>query len=227
MAASSGGTGSQSGSAPSSVSALSLSERCRRNIESESEYESSESTADDWVRASDGHVPKNALVAGQNLNGECFYVGRVMLRGNLLPGKVLPSAKVCFVSLEQIEFSSNVYEVLVKAPSVNYQWVRMGGCVMPRNAIPAGRSATGELVYIGRHEHKGELTPGKVIPSQRCIYIPYLGKEIRYRDFEILIQGEYPYFERAKCKGKDKEQQIHDGPSSSGSRELSRGTPPP
>lgn len=79
--------------------------------------------ADDWVRANDGNVPRNALVAGQNLNGENFYVGRVMLRGNVLPGKVLPSAKVCFVSLDQIEFSSNVYEVLVKAPSVNYQWV--------------------------------------------------------------------------------------------------------
>ncbi|KAH8010044.1 hypothetical protein HPB51_024429 [Rhipicephalus microplus] len=79
--------------------------------------------ADDWVRATDGHVPKNALVAGHNLHGESFYVGRVMLRGNLLPGKVLPSSKVCFVSLEQMEFSSNVYEVLVKAPSVNYQWV--------------------------------------------------------------------------------------------------------
>ncbi|KAH6937494.1 hypothetical protein HPB50_000761 [Hyalomma asiaticum] len=227
MAAPTAGAGGQSGLAPTSTSALSLSDRCRRNIESESEYESSESTADDWVRATDGNVPKNALVAGQNLNGESFYVGRVMLRGNVLPGKVLPSAKVCFVSLEQIEFSSNVYEVLVRAPSVNYQWVRMGGCVMPRNAIPAGRSATGELIYIGRHVHKGEMTPGKVIPSQRCIYIPYLGKEIRYRDFEILIQGEYPYFERAKGKSKEKEQQILDGPNSNGSRDLSTPAPPP
>lgn len=229
MAASTAGASAQSGTTASSMSALSLSDRCRRNIESESEYESSESTADDWVRANDGNVPRNALVAGQNLNGENFYVGRVMLRGNVLPGKVLPSAKVCFVSLDQIEFSSNVYEVLVKAPSVNYQWVRMGGCVMPRNAIPAGRGATGELIYIGRHVHKGELTPGKVIPSQRCIYIPYLGKEIRYRDFEILIQGEYPYFERAKGKSKDKEppQPLHDVPNPSVSRDLSLATPSP
>ncbi|KAK8770643.1 hypothetical protein V5799_012891 [Amblyomma americanum] len=210
------------------MSGLSLSDRCRRNIESESEYESSESTADDWLRASDGNVPRNALVAGQNLNGECFYVGRVMLRGNVLPGKVLPSARVCFVSLDQIEFSSNVYEVLVKAPSVNYQWVRMGGCVMPRNAIPAGRSATGELIYIGRHVHKGEMTPGKVIPSQRCIYIPYLGKEIRYRDFEILIQGEYPYFERTKGKSKEKEQPVLDpATASASSRDLSLAPSPP
>lgn len=189
---------------------MSLSDRCRRNPESEAEYESSESSADDWVRASDGNVPRNSLVAGQNLNGENFYVGRVMLRGNVLPGKVLPSAKVCFVSLDQFEFSSSIYEVLVKAPSVNYSWIRMGGCVMPRNAIPSGRSASGELIYIGRHVHKGEMTPGKIIPSHRCIYIPYLGKEVRYRDFEILIQGDYPYFERVKVPGKAKEKEPHE-----------------
>lgn len=44
MAASAAGASSQSGASASSMSALSLSDRCRRNIESESEYESSEST---------------------------------------------------------------------------------------------------------------------------------------------------------------------------------------
>ncbi|KAH9372031.1 hypothetical protein HPB48_000851 [Haemaphysalis longicornis] len=209
-----GSPGTSATKVQASLSNMSLSDRCsRRNPESEAEYESSESSADDWVRASDGNVPRNSLVAGQNLNGENFYVGRVMLRGNVLPGKVLPSAKVCFVSLDQVEFSSSIYEVLVKAPSVNYSWIRMGGCVMPRNAIPSGRSACGELIYIGRHVHKGEMTPGKIIPSHRCIYIPYLGKEVRYRDFEILIQGDYPYFERVKVspgKAKDKE---HEGVS--------------
>ncbi|CAN7997444.1 unnamed protein product, partial [Ixodes hexagonus] len=182
---------------------MSLSERCKRHVESEGEYESSESI-DEWVRAADGNVPRNAVVGGQNLNGENFYVGRIMLRGYIIPGKVLTSARVCFVSLDQMEFSSNIYDVLTKAPSAQYVWVRMGGCVMPRNAIVGGRTPSGEPMYVGRHVHKGEMTPGKVIASHRCIYIPYLGKEIRYRDFELLIQGEYPYFEPLKPK-KDKE----------------------
>ncbi|XP_029837386.1 uncharacterized protein LOC8042828 isoform X2 [Ixodes scapularis] len=148
---------------------MSLAERCKRHVESEGEYESSETTVDEWVKASDGNVPRNSVVGGQNLNGENFYVGRIMLRGYVLPGKV-----------------------------------RMGGSVMPRNAIVGGRTPSGELLYVGRHVHKGEVTPGKVIPSHRCIYIPYLGKEIRYRDFELLVQGEYPYFEPSKSmKSKD------------------------
>lgn len=80
----------------------------------------------------------------------------------------------------------------------------MGGCVMPRNGIVAGRTPGGEGIYVGRHMHKGELTPGKVIPSHRCLYIPYLGKEVRFRDFEVLIQGEYPYFDTVKTR-KDKD----------------------
>ncbi|CAN8021879.1 unnamed protein product [Ixodes persulcatus] len=183
---------------------MSLAERCKRHVESEGEYESSETTVDEWVKASDGNVPRNSVVGGQNLNGENFYVGRIMLRGYVLPGKVLTSARVCFVSLDQMEFSSNVYDVLTKSPSTQYVWVRMGGSVMPRNAIVGGRTPSGELLYVGRHVHKGEVTPGKVIPSHRCIYIPYLGKEIRYRDFELLVQGEYPYFESSKSmKSKD------------------------
>lgn len=190
----------------SHVLAMSLSDR-KRHIESESEYESSESTADEWVRCSDGNVPRHAMIGGQNLHGEPFYVARVSLRGNLLPGKMLASARLCFISLDQIEFSSNVYEVLTRSPSLNYHWVRMGGCVIPRNGIVGGRTALGELIFVGRHMHKGEQTPGKIIPSHRCIYIPYLGKEIRYRDFEVLIQGEYPFFDTTKNR--------RDGPGTS------------
>ncbi|XP_064454981.1 uncharacterized protein LOC135366239 [Ornithodoros turicata] len=176
---------------------MSMSDRSRRHVESESEYESSELT-DEWVRSSDGGVPRHAMVGGQNLHGEPFYIARVNFRGNLLPGKLLPSARLCFVSLDQAEYSSSVYEVLTRSSNLSYHWVRMGGCVIPRNAIVGGRTAMGELIYVGRHMHKGELTPGKIIPSHRCIYVPYLGKEIRYRDFEVLIQGEYPFFDVPK-----------------------------
>ena len=54
--------------------------------------------------------------------------------------------------------------------------------------IPGGYTSTGEILYIGRKIHKGEMTPGKIYPSHDCLYISYGGDEHCYKDnYEVLI----------------------------------------
>lgn len=55
-------------------------------------------------------------------------------------------------------------------------------------ALPGGQSEDGEPLYIGRVIHDGALTVGKVQPSHGCLYIPYGGQELSFKEYEILLQ---------------------------------------
>ncbi len=48
--------------------------------------------------AKDGVVPLRAVVGGTDSSGEKIYVGRAKHDGALLPGKIVPSHGVCYVS---------------------------------------------------------------------------------------------------------------------------------
>lgn len=78
------------------------------------------------------------------------------------------------------------YEMLCNG---NTQWVHSGhGQVLP-NAVPGGRTSSGETLYIGRAWHAGALTPGKIHPSHGNLYIPYNGGEVAVGTYEILIEN--------------------------------------
>lgn len=110
-----------------------------------------------WIPSSNGQVPPNAVSGGQD--GEALYVGRARHEGSLLPGKLVPSHGVCYVSWGGAEHPHNEYEVLC---GCNPSWVPSSGGNIPGNAIPAGESEDGEPLFIGRASHEGTLTIGKV-----------------------------------------------------------------
>lgn len=69
----------------------------------------------------------------------------------------------------------------------NPRWVATSGGNIPPNAIPGGESEDGEPLFVGRVNHEGTLTIGKVQPSHNVLYIPFGGAEVAFPDYEILV----------------------------------------
>lgn len=66
-------------------------------------------------------------------------------------------------------------------------WVPTSGENIPPNAVPGGQTEEGETLFVGRVNHEGTVTIGKVQPSHKCLYIPFAGQEVPFPDFEILV----------------------------------------
>ncbi|XP_023289487.1 uncharacterized protein LOC111674238 [Orussus abietinus] len=67
-------------------------------------------------------------------------------------------------------------------------WVPTSGSNIPPNAIPGGQTEESEPLFIGRVNHEGTITIGKVQPSHGVLYIPFGGAEVAFPDYEILVQ---------------------------------------
>lgn len=155
--------------------------------------------------AAHGPLPQGAIFVGNDLDGSPMYVGRCFHNGDQLPAKVIPSKNVAYsnqqhfifafsflnffyfsVSFDGQEIPKYSYEVLCNG---NIQWVQSShGQVLP-NAVAAGRTSSGETLYVGRAWHMGALTPGKIHPSHGNLYIPYNGGEVAVGTYEILIEN--------------------------------------
>lgn len=138
-----------------------------------------------WVPASNGQVPPNSMEGGFN-GSEQLYVARARHEGDLIPGKLHPSHGVCYIAYGGGEHSHNEYEVLCAGSG---SWVAVVDGNIPPNALPAGETADGEPLFIGRATHDGTVTVGKVQPSHGCCYIPYGGEELAYKDYEIYVSA--------------------------------------
>lgn len=69
-------------------------------------------------------------------------------------------------------------------------WVRSDRDKIPENALKGGYAEDGEILYVGRANHKGHMTPGKVHPSHKVCYVPYGGKEMVYQAYEVFVVEE-------------------------------------
>jgi len=68
----------------------------------------------DWVQASNGNVPPNAVIGGQTESGEPLFVARAKHLYLTIPGKFHPSHKCAYVPCDWKEHAKNDYEVLVR-----------------------------------------------------------------------------------------------------------------
>lgn len=100
-----------------------------------------------------------------------------------MPCKFLPTKQVAYISHNGLEVSKHNFEILVGS---DVKWKRETNGKVPKDAFIGGRTSAGETLYIGRGTHGGSQTVGKVHPSHNCLYIPYGGKEIPLRDYEVL-----------------------------------------
>lgn len=138
-----------------------------------------------WVDCHNGNsVPHDAVRAGKDKDGATLYVGRAYHEGDLLPAKVSPTHRCAYVPWGGGEHPKNQFQVLV---SRHVAWEFSSGGRVPPEAMVVGNTSNGEPLYMGRALHEGTQTPGKVHPSHGCLYIPYNGKEVPYKEYEVLV----------------------------------------
>ncbi|XP_026319825.1 uncharacterized protein LOC113230218 isoform X2 [Hyposmocoma kahamanoa] len=67
-----------------------------------------------WVQTCGDRVPVGAFAGGfSEVHHETLYIGRVEHNGHLIPGKVAPSHKVCYISFVGKEIAKNSFEILI------------------------------------------------------------------------------------------------------------------
>lgn len=59
---------------------------------------------------------------------------------------------------------------------------------IPKNAVKAGKQGK-QAVYVGRAQHSGSLTPGKVLEADKTFFLPWGCVANEKIDFEILVCG--------------------------------------
>jgi hypothetical protein len=68
-----------------------------------------------------------------------------------------------------------------------YSWVKTNFDSIPSAAFPGGRDLNGDTLYVGRAEHEGSLTPGKVSKAHQGCLLPWGGEEHGKTHYEILV----------------------------------------
>ncbi|XP_037938754.1 uncharacterized protein LOC119671937 [Teleopsis dalmanni] len=140
---------------------------------------------DKWIDATADSIPEGALEGGRDADGDVIYVGRVFKDGDLMPAKVIPNKGGAYVCWGSEEHKVENFQVLAGA---GFLWTSCdNGSIVP-GAIPAGHTADGETLYVGRAYHAGSLSIGKIHPSHGCIYLPFGGEEIQASSYEVLVR---------------------------------------
>nr|XP_012222333.1 PREDICTED: uncharacterized protein LOC105672167 [Linepithema humile] len=138
-----------------------------------------------WVNRSGGQsLPENAVNGGRDSDGCLIYVGRAFHAGDMLPAKVLPDKNVAYVSHNGEEHPKDNFDVLCQG---EFAWEFCRDGEVPTDAVIAGQTADGEPLYVGRVLHSGAQTVGKVQRSHGCLYIPFDGEELSFKDYEVLV----------------------------------------
>uniref|UniRef100_A0A1B0D3A9 Uncharacterized protein n=1 Tax=Phlebotomus papatasi TaxID=29031 RepID=A0A1B0D3A9_PHLPP len=141
-----------------------------------------------WVPSSAQlQIPPNAVEGGYEHNNVKVYIARAFHEGDLLPGKFIPNRRVAYVSYKGKEHIKTEYIEVLNSTSVS--WVPSSNGNVPYNAVMGGYTTEGEPLYVGRAVHDGLLIPGKIHPSRETLYIPYDGKELKFREYEVLIEN--------------------------------------
>ncbi|XP_076628608.1 natterin-4 [Colletes latitarsis] len=138
-----------------------------------------------WIRRSaEQSLPGNAVVGGRDADGTTIFVGRAFHEGDMLPAKVIPDKSVAYVCHNGEEHAKYDFEVLCLG---EFAWEFSSNGNIPNDAIVAGQTSDGESLYVGRVLHNGSQTIGKVQPSHGCLYIPFDGEELSFKDYEVLV----------------------------------------
>lgn len=98
--------------------------------------------------------------------------------------KVVHSKRLASLSYRGTEYAVNNFQVLV---GDGFTWRHMCDDRLPDGAVSCGFRADMEKCYVGRAMHEGCMLPGKIVLSQRCLYVAFGGVEHRIETFEVLV----------------------------------------
>ncbi|CAH0399177.1 unnamed protein product [Chilo suppressalis] len=145
----------------------------------------------DWVSATTSsavNYSHRAFVGGrEGWDGSPLWIIRAHHSGEFIPGKLAIKHRAAYVPYCGKEVPVHNFEILLAQPSA-VRWLPGSYGQVPIGAIPAGNTHAGEPLYIARVSHQGSFTPGKVHPSHQCSYISFGGREMSFREYEVLCK---------------------------------------
>ena len=145
-----------------------------------------------WVRAAEGRYPGKAVVGGRD-SEQSVCVGRATIKGHLIPGKIFPPNRCMYVASEGKEIAFDNYEALEFDPPRNVdaklEWTAARDGNAPKDAVTGGTESGGR-VFVGRSRHEGQVLCGKVSPHKQHLSVAWKGKEVTFRDYEVLVLKE-------------------------------------
>lgn len=143
----------------------------------------------EWVPTNSRDAPSlsnRAVVAGyEGHDGSPLWVIRAAFEGDLIPGKLAVKHHAAYIPWGGRENAVQSIEVCCARPE-KVKWVESRDGNVPPQAIPGGRTSSGETLYIGRAHQQGSLTPGKIHQSHKVMYISFAGNEVPHKVYEVL-----------------------------------------
>lgn len=137
-----------------------------------------------WCKNDGDKVPDQATVGGGTAD-KPLYVGRAKYRGSLTPGSIDPITGRCNIAWGSNEHQKMDYEYLCNCKRGRF--VKSQTNHLPIGAIRGGYSEYGEPLFIGRVKVNDVYIVGKIQPSHSVCYIPYRGKEVAHKKYEVLV----------------------------------------
>ncbi|MEP7338858.1 MAG: DUF3421 domain-containing protein [Acidobacteriota bacterium] len=137
-----------------------------------------------WTKEKKGTMPQDAFQGGQEANGSSLYVARASYGGGVQIGKMRKDWQSAAIPYGGKENWVDEYEIFVGAGV----WVPAAAGVIPRNAMPAGQEANGEILYVARANYGGGMHIGKIKAGWKAAMIPYGGREVPVSQYEVLIE---------------------------------------
>lgn len=119
-----------------------------------------------------------------------MYPCRGYFNGDIAVGKSIPGRKGCWVPYGGAERQLDKFEVLTYPKNVNLNWKkRPADGSIPNNAIPGGRTARRDTLYIGRYTKvfNGKSTTLIGTVFNNVCYVTYGGAEYNSNDFDYLV----------------------------------------
>eukprot|EP00092_Neocalanus_flemingeri_P100043 GFUD01127712.1.p2 GENE.GFUD01127712.1~~GFUD01127712.1.p2 ORF type:complete len:231 (+),score=72.29 GFUD01127712.1:83-775(+) len=147
----------------------------------------------EWKAMDDENVPKNALAVGKD-QSETFnvFVGRGEVDGKFHLGKVHNGECYVVYEGEEHKIIDDKFEVLCVADSDDDDYYKMvewvdceDGKVPSSNAVCCSKDGKGQ--YVGRGQTENQITPGKIVPQDGCLYAPYGGRIHKLTKYEVLV----------------------------------------
>ena len=136
--------------------------------------------------SSSGFCPHDAFIGGDEEGEFALHVARAWHRGSLVPGKYDARYRKAYVSWGGEEHRCEEYEVLTG--SQTYAWVAAKDGDVPEGAVKAGHENGGAPLYVARAwvTRHSVCTIGKLNPEDNCCHVPWAGRELQVRQYEVL-----------------------------------------
>ena len=162
-----------------------------------------------WVEKDDDRITSHALTYSDR-----YFIGRTVPGNQSLfhwsTLRITVPSNTCLVGTvdylsEQLCVQNNIetylntatseYQILCvyKVPQPVYstiqpwKWVKSSDGLLPPCAVPAGKTESGEIIYVGRAYHGFETPSGYVSPSEKCCIIPWGCTTHRRSTYEVLV----------------------------------------